>query len=144
MKKFEYSLQKVLDLRNFELHQAEVELGKVNADIAQTHTQLNTIAIKRHTVIKETDSSKDLTMYTQTQAYFIFLDQKKEQCLEELARLELIAEEKRKRVREAMQKVKVLEKLKEKKRELWREERLKQEELAMDDVVTSQFKRTIF
>ena len=141
MKKFEYSLQKVFDLRNFELHQAEVELGKVNAEIAQVNAQLHTIAIKRQTVIKETDASLDFAMYMQTQSYFVLLDQKKEQCLENLARLELIAEEKRAVVRTAMQKVKVLEKLKEKKLELWREERLKQEELTMDDVVTAQFKR---
>ena len=50
----------------------------------------------------------------------------------------MIAEQKREVVREAMKKVKVLEKLKEKKYEAWKQEFQKQEELEVDDVVTSQ------
>ena len=56
-----------------------------------------------------------------------------------MAQAQLVAEEKKKIVREAMQKVKVLDKLKEKKRAEWQEEYLQQEELAMDDVVTAQY-----
>ena len=50
----------------------------------------------------------------------------------------MIAEQKREVVREAMKKAKVLEKLKEKKYEAWKNEFQKEEELAADDVVTSQ------
>ena len=45
MKKFSFSLQKILDLRNFELDQAQMELGKVNAQIANVNNQLKTVAI---------------------------------------------------------------------------------------------------
>ena len=139
MKKFAYSLQKILDLRNFELKQAEAELGKVNGQIAQENQKLKEIALSRHNTVQYTDSSPtDFFAYTQTQSYFILLDQKKENCLERIAELEIVAEEKRGIVREAMKKVKVLEKLKEKKHEVWKDEFLKQEELTLDDVVTAQ------
>ena len=138
MKKFSFSLQKILDLRNFELDQAQMELGKVNAQIANVNNQLKTIAAKKVNATKEADSLNDFSLHVQTQDYFIYLDQKKEALLAELVQLEMIAEQKREVVREAMKKVKVLEKLKEKKYEAWKNEYQHQEELAVDDVVTSQ------
>ncbi|MBR4004787.1 MAG: flagellar export protein FliJ [Treponema sp.] len=138
MKKFSFSLQKILDLRNFELDQAQMELGKVNAQIANVNNQLKTIAAKKVHATKEADSLNDFSLHVQTQDYFIYLDQKKEALLAELVQLEMIAEKKREVVREAMKKVKVLEKLKEKKYEAWKNEYQHQEELAVDDVVTSQ------
>jgi flagellar FliJ protein len=56
-----------------------------------------------------------------------------------MAQAQLLAEQKREVVREAMKKVKVLEKLRETKLSQWKKERLDQEEKAMDDVVTAAF-----
>ena len=138
MKKFSYSLQKILDLRNFELDQAQMELGKVNAQIANVNNQLKAVAAQKFNATKTADSSNDLSLHVQTQDFFIYLDQRKDALLAELVQLEMIAEQKRDVVREAMKKVKVLEKLKEKKYEAWKNEYQHQEELAVDDVVTSQ------
>ena len=125
MKKFSYSLQKILDLRNFELDQAQMELGKVNAQIANVNNQLKTVAIHKFNAARDADAANDFSLHVQTQDFFIYLDQKKDALLGELAQLE-------------MKKVKVLEKLKEKKYEAWKQEFQKQEELEVDDVVTSQ------
>ncbi|MBR6153300.1 MAG: flagellar export protein FliJ [Treponema sp.] len=138
MKKFSFSLQKILDLRNFELDQAQMELGKVNAQIANVNNQLKTVAIHKFNATRDADAANDFSLHVQTQDFFIYLDQKKDALLGELAQLEMIAEQKREVVREAMKKVKVLEKLKEKKYEAWKQEFQKQEELEVDDVVTSQ------
>lgn len=138
MKKFSFSLQKILDLRNFELDQAQMELGKVNAQIANVNNQLKTVAIHKFNAARDADAANDFSLHVQTQDFFIYLDQKKDALLGELAQLEMIAEQKREVVREAMKKVKVLEKLKEKKYEAWKQEFQKQEELEVDDVVTSQ------
>ena len=138
MKKFSYSLQKILDLRNFELDQAQMELGKVNAQIANINTQLKAVATQKFQATKQADSLNDFTLHVQTQDFFKYLDQRKDALLGELVQLEMIAEQKREVVREAMKKAKVLEKLKEKKYETWKNEFQKEEELATDDVVTSQ------
>ncbi len=133
-------MQKILDLRAFEQSQAELELGKVNAEIARIQNELNAIAASRVSVTKSTDAvSGDFSLYAQTQNYFAFLDRRQEELFEQMAQAQLLAEQKREVVREAMKKVKVLEKLRETKLSQWKKERLDQEEKAMDDVVTAAF-----
>lgn len=140
MKKFVFSMQKILDLRAFEQSQAELELGKANAEIARIQNELNAIAASRVSVTKSTDAvSGDFSLYAQTQNYFAFLDRRQEELFEQMAQAQLLAEQKREVVREAMKKVKVLEKLRETKLSQWKKERLDQEEKAMDDVVTAAF-----
>src|SRR5574344_436564 len=136
---FVFSWQKVLDLRNFEQDQAELELGKANAEVARIQTELDAVAAQRINVTNEIKGTTDIMMYAQAQQYFKFLDIKKDKFLEEMAQAQLVAEQKRDVVRQAMQKVKVLEKLKAKKLADWKKEELNQEELAMDDVVNAQF-----
>ncbi|MCR5080926.1 MAG: flagellar export protein FliJ [Treponema sp.] len=138
MKKFKFSMEKILELRRFEQSQAEAELGKVNAQIAQIQQKLEAIAVKKISSTKEFNTDSNIMVMNQLQNYFYMLDQKKEECLEEMAKLELVAEEKREVVRKCMQNVKVLEKLKENKLKEWHKEFQKQEENVMDDVVTAQ------
>ena len=45
MKKFEFSMDKILDLRRFEQKQAEGELGKINSQIAALQNQLKEIVM---------------------------------------------------------------------------------------------------
>jgi len=139
MKRFTFNLQKVLDLRNFEMEQAELELGKANAEVNRIQKQLDAVASQRVNVSKQIAGTKDFSLYSNANLYFTFLDKKKEQFLEEIAQAQLVADEKREILKEKMQKVKVLEKLKEKKITEWKKESLKEEELSMDDVVTAKY-----
>lgn len=139
MKKFRYSLQKILDLREFELKQAEMELGKVNAQIAQFQNQLKSIAEQRFSTQKEIDSSHDISFFGQGHNYMLFLEQKKDYCLQCIAELQVEAEKRKDVVRKAMQKEKVLEHLKESKIKTWKADCLKAEELVTDDVVTAKY-----
>ncbi len=141
MKKFSYSLQKILDLRNFEKEQAEEELGKVNSEITKIQNELDVLAQKKFSAQYISDSKLDIGIYENTCSYIVFLDQKKEEYLNQMAKLKIIQDEKRKNVQQAMQNVKVLEKLKEKKSEDWHNEVLKEEELLQDDVITAKFGR---
>lgn len=143
MKKFQYSLQKILDLRGFELKQAEMELGKVNAQIAQYQNQLKAIANKRVNVQHEIDSSHDISMFGMGHNYMVFLEQKKNFCLNNIAALQIEAEKRKDVVRKAMQKEKVLEKLKESKLNTWKADCLKAEELETDDVVTAKYSNKV-
>ena len=141
MKKFSYSLQKILDLRNFELDRAKAELGKVNALITEQNNMLILIAHSRADVVSQADSSlHDVSYLSNVQKYFSLLDQQKEVCLQKIAQLEIVADEKRKIVREAMQKVKALEKNRSTRYEEWKLENQHEEENVLDDIVT--FKAT--
>lgn len=137
MKKFAFSMQKILDLRIFEQRQAEMELGKANAEVARIQGELESIAKRKVSTIKNFDTNTDFLIQAEIQSFFFMLEQKKEKFLEELATAKIAADEKREVVRQAMQKVKVLEKLKENKFRQWKKDNLKAEELAADDIVTA-------
>ena len=139
MKRFRYSLQKILDLRSFQLKQAEIELGKVNSQIAAEHRQLQLIASQRVKIQSAMDASRDIESFANGQGYIVFLNQKKDACERRLAMLQIEADRKKELVREAMKKEKVLERLKEHRLEGWKEENEKEEEMLVDDVVTSQY-----
>ena len=130
-------MQKILDLRIFEKRQAEMELGKANAEVARIQGELESIAKRKVSTIKNFDTNTDFLIQAEIQSFFFMLEQKKEKFLEELATAQIAADEKRKVVRQAMQKVKVLEKLKENKFRQWKKDSLKAEELAVDDIVTA-------
>lgn len=140
MKKFSFSMQKILDLRIFEQRQAEIELGKANAEVARIQGELDSIAKRKVSTIKNFDTNTDFLIQAEIQSFFFMLEQKKEKFLEELATAQIAADEKREAVRKAMQKVKVLEKLKENKFLQWKKDSLKAEELAADDIVTARKK----
>ena len=130
-------MQKILDLRIFEKRQAEMELGKANAEVARIQGELESIAKRKVSTIKNFDTNTDFIIQAEIQSFFFMLEQKKEKFLEELAKAQIAADEKREVVRQAMQKVKVLEKLKENKFRQWKKDSLKAEELAADDIVTA-------
>ncbi len=133
-------MQKILDLREFEQHQAEAELGKANAELAKIQNSLKELAAQKISAIRECDGlTSDFYAKTQSQFYINFLNQKQEELLQELAQAQLIVDEKRKIVGEAMKKVKVLEKLKETKFKKWKKEIEKEEELAAEDISASMF-----
>ena len=130
-------MQKILDLRIFEKRQAEMELGKANAEVARIQGELESIAKRKVSTIKNFDTNTDFLIQAEIQSFFFMLEQKKEKFLEELATAQIAADEKREVVRQAMQKVKVLEKLKENKFRQWKKDSSKAEELAADDIVTA-------
>lgn len=141
MKRFKYSLQKILDLRAFQLKQAEIELGKVNAQIAAIDSQLKEIAQEKITIEKNMDATHDMQLFASGHNYIVFLNQKREQCLSQRAILQIEADKRKEVVRQAMQKEKVLDRLKDNKLASWKEAGRKEEELIVDDVVTAKYNK---
>lgn len=137
MAKFVFSLQKILDLRDFEKRQAEIELGKAAAEVNRIQSELDAIASQKINVRNAVDSSDDLNMYTQSQAYFMFLDQKKEKALNEMAQAQMVFDEKREIFTEAMKDLKAMEKLRDKKKEQWLKEMNLIEENENEEIVSS-------
>lgn len=137
MKRFEFSLQKVLDFREFEKKQAEAELGKAVAEETKIQNTLEMIAEQHASSVKIADSTKDLAGMMAMQNYFKLLDQRKEEAVMALAQAQVITEEKREIMREKMKNCKVLENLRDKRKADWKKENLKAEENAIDDIVTS-------
>ncbi|UTC63399.1 flagellar export protein FliJ [Treponema sp. OMZ 788] len=142
MKRFEFRLEKLLSLREFYEHQAEIELAHAIAHKDYIDIELNQIAnlkIKNGAEFNPESDKINITDLHSAQNYSIFLDKKKDELLEKLIIAEQIIEEKRKIYIEAASKRKVISKLKEKKREVWEKENIKSEENYIDDLVTYKF-----
>ena len=137
MKRFQFSMQKILDLRKFEQQQAEAELGKANAEVARIQRELDLIAQKRVATIKTFDTETDFAVVAQIQQFFSMMDIKKEQFLQEIAQAQMRADQKRQVVLECMKKTKALEKLREKHLERWKKDVNRREQLVIDDIVNA-------
>ena len=139
MKRFNFSLQKVLDFREFEKKQAETELGKAVAEETKIQNTLELIARSYASNVQTADSTKDLDGMIAVQNYFRLLNQQKEQALMNLAQAKVITDEKRETMREVMKNCKVLENLRDKRKLDWKKDNLKTEENDIDDIVTSKW-----
>ena len=135
MKKFVFSLQKVLDLREFEEDKAKLELGKAVAEVERIKKLLKEIAENRVEANLSRKDIKDIGILINIENYITGLDIKKEKLLEELAYAQIVFEEKRDLFTKAIQEREVLTKLKEKQLSEYKKERLKEEENAVDDII---------
>ncbi len=139
MKRFNFSLQKVLDYREFEKQQAQTELGKAVAVETKIQNTLDMIAESRAKSVLEADKMKDLNSLFSVNQYFQLLNQRRDEMTEELAKAKVVTNEKRMVMIDAMKKVKVLETLRDRRKEAWKREQLKIEEDQIDDIVTSRY-----
>ncbi len=140
MKKFVFSMEKILDLREYEEKQAQIELGKAIGDAEKIRQQLNFVAIEKAKMLSMDISGTSINERLVHENYLVRLDRQKEILLEELAAAELIVEEKRAVFAEALKKRKVLSNLKEKQLQQYKKEKQLEEDNIVDDIVTSRFK----
>ena len=139
MKRFEFSLQKVLNLREFEEKQAKNELGKAIAEAERIKTEIEYVALKRVENNKARSKTTDMNEIMAIEHFIVRLDLRKEELLEELVKAELVIEQKRQIFAEAMKNRKVVTKLKEKKEAEYKADMLKAEESAIDDIVGAKY-----
>ena len=123
MKKFVFSMEKILDLREYEEKQAQIELGKAIADAEKIRQQLNFVATEKAKMLSMDISGTSINERLVHENYLVRLDRQKEILLEELAAAELIVEEKRAVFAEALKKRKVLSNLKEKQLQQYKKEK---------------------
>ena len=136
-KAFKFELQDVLDFRNFEKEEAQNELAKALAVEAQIKDNLQIIASQFISVKNQIDASSSFEDIAAGNSRKKFLEMQKEELLQQLAQAELVSEQKRAALAEAMKKTTALEKLKEKQLEGWKEEANREEEAFIDDLASS-------
>ena len=135
MKRFAFSMQKILDLRENLQKQAEIELGKANAEVARIERAIDAVEQKKDSVTKTFDRETNVATLSQIESHFFMLQKKKDELTGELEAAQDVAQQKRNVMRQAMQRTKALDKLKESKAADWKKDAQKDEELAADDVV---------
>lgn len=142
MKRFSFSLQKVLDLREYEENQAKLDLAAAIAEANRIQAELDQVA---HEIVAagQVRITSDIPAMQANEAYKVRLKLRKGELLEELAQAELVIEQKREVFAEKMQDRKVITKLKEKAVAEYKAESEKDEEQANADVSNARFVREL-
>lgn len=142
MKRFNFSLQKVLDLREYEEDQAKLDLAAAIAEANRIQAELEHIA-REMVAAGAVRITSDIPAMQANEAYKVRLKLRKGELLEELAQAELVIEQKREVFAEKMRDRKVITKLREKALADYNAEVLKDEEQANDDLSNAKFAREL-
>ena len=143
MKRFVFALEKVLELRKFHEQEAKVELGRAISVLTKIENNIKRNAVLRSQATSErflgihTNENNDMPAGTVSMLawdnYILRLEQEAQRLEEEAASARVVVEEKRNLYLEASRELKVMEKLKEKRQEEYKEEALAAETLERDD-----------
>jgi flagellar FliJ protein len=134
MKRFFFSLEKLLSLREFREKEAELALGKAISARDSIKLQLEEIAQKRVTASSERKITASIQDLVSVEHYIARLDIQKEKLLEEIVKAELVVEKMRGKYLEATRDRQVISKLKEKKQAVWYKDMLEDEASVLDDM----------
>ena len=137
MKRFSFSMQKILDIREFAERQAQIELGQAVAEVNRINKELEAVAQEKQRMIQMNLKAASLNEFLVHENYMKRLELTKERLLQELAAAQLVVDEKREIFAEAMKQRKILSNLKEKQFAQYKKEALVAEDNAVDDLVTS-------
>lgn len=130
-------MQKILNLREFEEKQAQIELGKAVGEETRIKDTLELVAKQRVAAARSADEMNSINSLYEVNNYLALLDQRKDMLLEELSKARLVTEEKRENMKAAMTKVKALEKLRDARKNEWAAENKRKEEKELDDIINS-------
>lgn len=140
MKKFEFELEEILNIRRFEQQQAEVELGKALAEEKKVQDKIDNLAMQQVTVKKQMKGCTNFSDIINANQFYAFVKKQTDFLLNQMAELKLVSEQKRNVLRNAMQKTDSLEKLKEQQLEEYKAEVKRIEQLELDNIVTTRYK----
>ena len=139
MKKFNFDLQPVLDYRNHEKEDAEMELNRALSVEYEIKQNLEEIANQYLVLKKNMKATFDFYDTVQNNQNKKLLDYQKEELLRQLAQAQIITAEKRQILAEIMKKTTALEKLKEKELESYKAAVNFEENEFVDEISTLRF-----
>jgi flagellar FliJ protein len=140
VKRFNFPLQKILDLRQFREDEARMALGRAVGEGERIKHDLETTAQMRVQAMGDIrDATAEGVMVDPMalmalQNYIRRLDQQKERLLVELAQAELVIAEKRAAFAETMKARKVFTNLQDKQFAQWRKDTRRQEDAVLDEI----------
>ena len=104
MKKFEFELEEILNIRRFEQQQAEVELGKALAEEKKVQDKIDNLAMQQVTVKQQMKGCTNFSDIINANQFYAFVKKQTDFLLNQMAELKLVSEQKRAVLRNAMQK----------------------------------------
>jgi flagellar FliJ protein len=138
MRRFVFSLQKVLEYRQRLEEQAIRAFAEAQAQLMHEQAVLHKLLIEREECLRCSHRRQHLSveLLAVEQTYLSALEERIEQQRQRVAEAEKVLEEKRQALIEAQRERKTLERLREKQYEEWRQEWLRTEQKALDELAT--------
>ena len=138
MKKFNFKLQKLLELRHHREREAEIALGHAMGELARIENEIQSIAVKRVDAAKlRFEGNKSPSEMQYIDLYILRLDRTADKLMEDAAKAELKVSEARDVFIEASKEKKILEKLKEKREKEYKKFVESGEIKSLDDISNS-------
>jgi flagellar FliJ protein len=136
MKRFTFSLEQILRLREYEERQAELELGRVTGECERLRREIESLGDLRRVAARSHLGSRsfDVSYRFGEERYIQRLRSRAEQLGRELREWEKELEKARTRYREARKLREVLSRLKGRKAEHYHDEVKKERQLVLDEV----------
>ncbi|MDR1898629.1 MAG: flagellar export protein FliJ [Treponema sp.] len=134
MKRFRFSLEKVLELRKYRERETKLELGRAVGGLQAVEGRIRENAADRREAAASRFSSGGAMEMIHHENYIRRLDQQREALLRDAAAAELAVEEKREQYLAASRDRKVVDKLREKREAEHRKERAAEERAELDDI----------
>ncbi|QQO07418.1 flagellar export protein FliJ [Breznakiella homolactica] len=135
MKKFSFSLEKVLELKAYRERESEIELGRAIGALTAVEQEIQDVAKKRVEAasLRFLPGRKSAEIYN-TDLYIIRLDKLKDKLFEDAAKAELVVAAAREKYIEASRERKVLDKLREKRLQEYKKNLMNEEIKELDDI----------
>lgn len=143
MKRFAFSLQKLLSLREFREKQAEIELGKAIAAREAIQLELDEVARKRVSSSAARRAGMPIAELIAVENFIRRLDIRKEKLLDAIVAADLAVERARETYMSCTRDRQIITKLKEKKEAAWHKDMLDAEAEVLDDIAGSRDSRKI-
>jgi flagellar FliJ protein len=136
MRRFVFSLQKVLEYRQRLEEQAIRAFAEAQAQLMHEQAVLHKLLIEREECLRRSHRRQHLSveLLAVEQTYLSALEERIEQQRQRVAEAEKVLEEKRQALIGAQRERKTLERLREKQYEEWRQEWLRTEQKALDEL----------
>ena len=135
MKRFEFSLEELMGLREFREREAQYRLAEKTGRLNLLEQELLRIASERVRILGERfTGTRNILDYLADERYLSRLDRDRDRTERDIVRAELEREEALAAYNEALKQKKVLEKLREKEEEAWHDEYNRQEVNTLDDI----------
>lgn len=136
MKRFEYSLQQILRLREYEERQAELELGRITGECERLRREIASLGDTSRLTARSHVGSRsfDVSFRFGEERYIQRLHSRVKELSRELESWEQELAKAQERFREARKKREVLSRLKARKEEHYHDEVKKERQLVLDEV----------
>jgi len=137
MRRFRFSLEKILQLRMFKEEECKIILGQAISALNKIENDIKETAVKHHNAASQRfNNPVDSQSWDM---YILRLEREAEELQKKAAQAQLVVDEKRALYLEALKDLKAIEKLKEKKQKEYKKEMLKFEMNAVDELTATRF-----